>query len=114
MHPQPIQMINLQAPSEPPKNPNHRRAWIIFQLRTLNMSLATIAAEEGVSTAAVSKTLLMPNSRLEEAIAKKLGLTARALFPERFDEHGHRFFRIGEPKRNTATPRGERRKKAVG
>ena len=73
-----------------PSDPNHRRSWIIYQLKICGSSLARIAEELGVSRQATSDALTRPSERIEQAIADKLDLAPRELFPERFDQHGNR------------------------
>lgn len=84
-----------------PKNPAERRAWVCFQLRLRGKSLSKIARAEGVSQQAVSNALMTPSSRLEQAIAEALELTAQDLFPERFDPMGFRLSHTRPVQRTT-------------
>lgn len=87
-----------------PKNPAERRAWVLYQLRLRGWHLADIAREEGVSRQAVFSALHAPNEHLEPAIAAKLGLEAKQLFPERFcADTGRRLHRTRNRNRSTAT-----------
>lgn len=73
-------------------NPVSRPFWVHYKLREIGSSVTAIAAEQGCSSQAVSMALHFGNSAsLEAAIAAKLGLTARQLFPERFDASGNRY-----------------------
>jgi lambda repressor-like predicted transcriptional regulator len=86
--------------SDVPKNdPVARRAWVIGRLHGQGITAADIAVREGVSPAAMSRVMTEPNSHLEEVIAKAIGLSARELFPERFDADGNRRFRTRERQR---------------
>lgn len=100
-------MQSAQSIKAVPANPRARRAWVIFHLHSVGSSFREIAAREGVSHQAVSACLTQPNSHLEDAIARAIGLTARELFPERFDVSGRRLF-------NTRMPQRERSKVAAG
>ncbi|CDI01104.1 hypothetical protein BN873_1050002 [Candidatus Competibacter denitrificans Run_A_D11] len=66
------------------KNTNSRALWIKHQLERLGTSYAQIAREEGVSRQAVNKAVYAPYPKMERAIAKRLGLTAREIWPERY------------------------------
>lgn len=77
----------------PPRDPRERAAWVKFQLELRAMSFASIARGEGVSQRAVCQALWSPSQYLEEAIARAIGLTPQALFPERFDASGNRLHR---------------------
>lgn len=89
-----------------PKNPAERRAWVCFQLRLRGNSLSKIARQEKVSQQAVSNALMTPSCRLEQAIAEALGLTAKQLFPERFDGMGFRLAHTRLPQRTTRSDSG--------
>jgi lambda repressor-like predicted transcriptional regulator len=102
-----LAMTKVTAIDQIPTNPRARRAWVIFKLHSAGSSFAEIAKREGVARQAIGMALTSPNSHLEEAIAKAIGLTARQLFPERFDASGRRLF-------NTRPPMRERSKAAVG
>jgi Ner family transcriptional regulator len=84
-----------------PADPLARRDWVVYQLRTRGSSLRQIAREIGVVHQAVSQTLVLPNSHIEPAIAKALGVSVRDLFPERFDSRGRRLHRTREKQRST-------------
>jgi lambda repressor-like predicted transcriptional regulator len=80
----------MNTPKDPPKDPAERREWIKGQLRLKGFSLRRLATQEGVCPQAVCGALSHPSSHLEEVIAAPLGMTARQLFPERFDAKGNR------------------------
>ena len=101
---------NPVPPIEIPPNLYERRSWLRHQLLIRGLKLSDIAAEEGVSGAAMSRLFLYPNIHLETAIAKKLGVTAAQLFPERFDAAGQGLRIIREQSRSTAAQRRERTK----
>ncbi|MCA0303513.1 MAG: helix-turn-helix domain-containing protein [Proteobacteria bacterium] len=86
-----------------PKNPTARRAWVGYQLKLRGTTFAELARQEGVSGSAVRFALLVPSYHLEEVIAGALGLTARDLFPERFDATGRRLGPI-RPRYRKARP----------
>ena len=73
-----------------PTDPHQRRKWVIYQLHTRGRSLSAIARDLGIDRRATSLALVRSARRVEAAIAAELGLTARQLFPERFDEEGRR------------------------
>lgn len=86
-----------------PKNPTTRRAWVGYQLKLRGTSLAELARQEGVSDTALHMALMTPSSHLEEVIANALDLTARDLFPERFDANGRRYSQT-RPRNRTGRP----------
>ena len=86
-------MLPLLKASDVPKEPAIRRAWVLFQLRIRGWSLGLIADEIGVSRTTLRSALLEPSFPSEQAIAKKLGLQVKDLFPERFDHTGRRLYR---------------------
>lgn len=94
-------MRHIIAPQDVPKEPAIRRAWVIYQLRLRGLSLRRLAKREGVSHNALGHALVAPSSHIEPVLAKALGLKVRELFPERFDEHGHRLHLTRPPQRNT-------------
>jgi lambda repressor-like predicted transcriptional regulator len=67
-----------------PKNPEHRRAWINYQLRLVGSSISAIAREHGVSRQAVWIALEIPSPKWEEIIAGKIGRRADEIWPERY------------------------------
>lgn len=77
--------------SDIPKRPRIRGAWIVFRLRVAGSSLTAIAAEQGVTTPAMSDAIANGSSeRLERAVAEKLHLPVQKLFSERYDASGCR------------------------
>lgn len=90
--------------SDIPEKARVRGPWIVFRLRVVGSSLAAIAAELGVTKAAVSDAIVNGSSeRLERAVAEELRLPVQKLFSERYDAAGCRL----RPKKRT-TPRTPR------
>ena len=81
-----------------------RRQWVLFQLRLRRESFASVAAELGVTRNSVSQALDLPSDRVEKALAAKLGVSPRALFPERYDAKGRRLHLVrgAAPRRDAA------------
>lgn len=67
-----------------PKNPDQRRAWIIYQLRLAGSSFSAIARELGVTRGAVRKATWMSYPKMERAIARKIGRRPEDIWPERY------------------------------
>jgi Ner family transcriptional regulator len=67
-----------------PKNPIERWVWIKGQLELRDESFASIARELKISRVAVAKTKRYPSARVEDAIARKLGVAPVDLWPERY------------------------------
>lgn len=97
----------------PPADRKFRAHWVVYRLHIAASSLRKIAEEEGVTVQAVSDALRNPSSHLEDVIAGKLGLTARQLFPERFDADGSRRHIVQSPNRSTKRAEVARRKGAA-
>ncbi len=95
-----------------PTNPAARRAWLVFKLRELGLSVRRLAAQEGVSSSAILQAMNLPSSYMEALIARTLGVQPRDLFPERFDSSGRRIIPTREPHRNRAVTAEERSKRA--
>lgn len=91
-----------------PANPTTRYHWVRYRLVDAGSNFADLAAENGVSVQAVCNALRQPSARLEDAIAAKIGLTAREIFPERFDADGNRLSRPRKWKRSTGWQAGPR------
>ncbi|HEY3918834.1 MAG TPA: helix-turn-helix domain-containing protein [Stellaceae bacterium] len=79
---------------EVPTDLRARRAWVIFQLRCKGTNLSELADDHDVRRQVMQQALTRPNARAEDIIAAAIGLTARELFPERFDSAGQRLFVI--------------------
>jgi lambda repressor-like predicted transcriptional regulator len=99
-------MSTVITTKDVPKDAAERRHWVIYQLRRRGTSLHRIALKNGVSDQAVQNALMFPSSHLEREIAKALGLKARELFPERFDESGQRINQTRPQQRSTGSKRG--------
>lgn len=67
-----------------PNEPNARREWIKFILRSKGISLASIAREYNQSRQSVSLALYRSNRYWEEIIAEKVGAPVDLLWPERY------------------------------
>lgn len=65
-------------------NPELRREWIKFQLRIHGSSLAALAGELGVKRQTVQCVFISPYPKMERAIASKIGLEPRVIWPERY------------------------------
>ncbi|MBK8508780.1 MAG: helix-turn-helix domain-containing protein [Candidatus Competibacteraceae bacterium] len=65
------------------KKKKARAIWIKHRLERKGTSYAQIAREEGVSRQAVNKAVYTPYPKMESAIARRLGLTVRQIWPER-------------------------------
>ncbi|NVF14977.1 helix-turn-helix domain-containing protein [Vreelandella maris] len=71
-----------------PANPIHRWEWLKYQLRSQGSSLRKLSDELGVTDNAVQLAKYTPYPRMERAIAKKLGFTPQAIWPERWNHDG--------------------------
>lgn len=71
-----------------PDDPQHRRAWIKYQLALRGYTLSKLARELGLSVHAPKLVFKRPYPRIEQAIAATLGLPPQALWPERYDAQG--------------------------
>jgi len=67
-----------------PKKTDERWVWIKGQLELRGESFASMARELGVSRQAVRSVREAPYPKMEKAIAKKLGMQAKNLWPERY------------------------------
>lgn len=83
-----------------PADPRVRREWVKYKLRARGHSLASIARDLGVSRDAPGLALRRPYPRMEYAIAERLGLSAPAIWPERYDPQGRPA--RGDPERQRA------------
>lgn len=85
----PVGTISMQksAPVRNPKLPHPED--IKALIRKSGTSLADLSLRLGYSRGAVSLTLSQPWPALESAIAKHLGMTPEALWPDRYDREGH-------------------------
>ena len=88
--------INMRV-ADVPADPQARREWIKYQLRLRGLSLAAIARDLGVSRHAPHLALVKPYPRMERAIADKLELEPRQIWPERYDESGKPNRTLGRP-----------------
>ncbi len=84
--------------SDVPRNPEHRREWIKYQLRLRGYTLKALGQELRVSRHAVKLALIKPYPRLEQAIAAKIGVPPHYIWPERYDAAGHPSRPKGRPR----------------
>ncbi len=70
------------------KDTEHRRAWIIYQLKLKGLNLAKVAKELGINRNAPQRMFYVPYPRVERAIAKILGLKPEEIWPERYGPDG--------------------------
>lgn len=78
-----------------------RSVWVQAQLRLAGSSFAQIARENGWSRNAVTQAMRSPSDPQEKAIADKLGVTQRQLFPERYDRSGQRRHHVHQNRRGS-------------
>ena len=77
--------------SDIPKRATERKAWILFQLKLRGSSYSALGREIGVSYQAIAWAAAgRPAFETEKAIAAKIGVDPRDLFPEHSDEQGER------------------------
>lgn len=84
---------NLNIPS----GPEHKCAWVKYQLELCGHSLADIAREAGCTRQSVQKALSQGGHRPERLIAEKLGLQPQQIWPEQYDEFGTPLRQRGRP-----------------
>ncbi|WP_083265655.1 MULTISPECIES: AraC family transcriptional regulator ligand-binding domain-containing protein [Pseudomonas] len=70
-------------PLDIPQDEDERWEWVKYQLRTRGHSLAEVARQLGVSSAAVKNAKRLPYPRVERAIAALLELAPAQIWPER-------------------------------
>lgn len=71
-----------------PTDPEKRWEWVKFQLRVRGSSLALVARELGVGRNAVINVKRTRYPRVERAIARKLEMTPRDIWPDRWHPDG--------------------------
>lgn len=67
-----------------PKKPRERWPWVLYQFRLRGIGLQAVADELGITKQAVYNVAHVGNRRVQEAIAKKLGVEPENLWPERY------------------------------
>lgn len=69
-----------------PKNPEHRRAWIIYQLKLHGSSLSALAREQDppVTRHAPAMVFIYPSPKWERIIAAKIEREPAEIWPERY------------------------------
>ncbi len=80
-------MLTIDTAAIPTEEPS-RREWIKYQLRARGSSLSGVARGLDVSRFAASAALKRQYPRLERAIARRLGLEPKQVWPERYDTDG--------------------------
>lgn len=94
------------------KDPEHRRAWVIYQLSLSGNSLAAVAEQAGVKRQTMYGVFSAPYPRMEAVVASALGITPQQLFPERYDENGLPNRKMGRPKKNRTTKKAKNNTRA--
>lgn len=74
---------SASLPLDIPHDEEERWEWVKYQLRTRGHSLAEVARQLGISSAAVKNAKRMPYPRVERAIATLLELAPAQIWPER-------------------------------
>ncbi|MCB1826641.1 MAG: helix-turn-helix domain-containing protein [Candidatus Competibacteraceae bacterium] len=77
-------MLVDMTTSKPPHKASNRAIWLKHQLEIHGTSYAKIAREEGVTRQAARKVVYSRSSRMEAAIARRLGLMPKQIWPERY------------------------------
>ena len=85
-----VSSINPINPAEVPADPLERNVWVLGQLKLRGLSLAGIAARQGVNRRNLSAALRLPSINAETAICDALGTRPDILFHERYDRAGRR------------------------
>lgn len=81
-------------------DPVKRRAWVRYQLALRGRSLASVAADAGVTRQCLYHVFRQPYPRMEQVLAKALRVSPADLFPERYDARGNAHARMGRPKKS--------------
>lgn len=87
------------------RDPEKRRAWVIYQLSLQDKTLAGIAEKHGRSRQSLYTAFVKPYPKMEKVIADEVGMLVCDLFPERYTN--------GIPNRVIGRPKGARNKKAA-
>ncbi|MDD3518309.1 MAG: helix-turn-helix domain-containing protein [Chromatiales bacterium] len=83
------------------RDPQKRRAWVIYRLSLNGLSLASLARGAGVRRQTLYQVFATPYPRMETIIARALNLPPQELWPERYAPDGAPFRRRGRPKKST-------------
>jgi Ner family transcriptional regulator len=81
------------------RDPQKRRAWVIWQLSLKGRNLTDIARTMGVTRSSVYRAFVTPYPKMERAIADELGMCVAHLFPDRYTD-GIPNRVIGRPKKS--------------
>lgn len=71
-----------------PTDPDQRWEWVKYQLRMRGSSLALVAQNLGISRQSVINAKRVRYPRVERAIARKLDMTPRDIWPDRWHPDG--------------------------
>jgi len=69
-----------------PKDPEQRWEWVKYQLRFHKTSISALAREHKVCRQAVQVVSNRPSPKWEAIIARKIGIKARIIWPERYSK----------------------------
>lgn len=70
------------------QNPQKRWAWIIYQLKIRDTSIAEVARCHHLSRQTLGQVKYTPYPKGERHIADALGMVPHELFPERYNDNG--------------------------
>jgi Ner family transcriptional regulator len=96
-----------------PKNPAHRRAWIVYQLRLRGFTLGTLAKLHNVDRTTTRKALGTAYPRMERVIANVLDLAPQQIWPERYDVNGRPIRGRDPVSRSAVSPSGKVARKSA-
>ena len=94
-----------------PNPKNRHRADVVAAIHKRGTSLSELARRNGLSDSALRVALSHPRRPSNIVIAKFLGIPLHAIWPEWFDEEGHRIRTI-EPARTARRPSSQKRRAA--
>ena len=81
-----LPMVGFKIPSRAAD----RCAWVIYQLKLRDSSLAAIARKHGWTRRAIRGAMFEASYPQEKALAEELDIPIETLFPERYDADGNR------------------------
>lgn len=70
------------------RDPVKRRAWIKYEIHSLGLSMAKVAANADIDRRTLYTVFQRPYPRVERIIANVIGVPPQTLFPERYDADG--------------------------
>ncbi|QSV17517.1 helix-turn-helix domain-containing protein [Photobacterium ganghwense] len=71
-----------------PQQEEERKAWILYQLKIRQLTLAELARRNKVSRQVLSKALTAHSPRWEKIIAEAIDYKPEDVWPERFKRYG--------------------------